>query len=77
MSKVVTLEYDAEANAFRPTEPVEGIADHQKFHATLAPVPDEEERSWLQYSGIMDEERGADFARAINELFPPWTGEDD
>lgn len=77
MGKVVTLEYDAEANAFRPTEPVEGIADHQKFHATLAPVTEEEERPWLKYSGIMDEERGEDFARAINELFPPWTGEND
>lgn len=76
MGKVVTLEYDAEANVFRPTEPVEGIADHQKVRATLAPVT-EDEAPWMKLQGSMSKEEGEDFARAINEMFPPWTGEDD
>jgi hypothetical protein len=44
-----------------------------QFIASSAPEPPSEpERPWLAMRGIMSKEDGEDFARALNELFPPW-----
>jgi hypothetical protein len=44
-----------------------------QFIGASAPEPvSETERPWLAMRGTMSKEDGEDFARALNELFPPW-----
>jgi hypothetical protein len=77
MSKIVKAEYDAATHALRLVEPVDGLEDHDLFTVILQKVPAEDPRPWLKSSGVMSKEDGDDFARAIEEMFPPWTGDDD
>jgi hypothetical protein len=70
MSKVVTAEYDAAANAFRLDEPFEGVADHAKVTLTVTPAESDVDRPWLALSGSLSKEAGESLARAVDELFP-------
>ncbi|HYR29977.1 MAG TPA: hypothetical protein VEU30_16020 [Thermoanaerobaculia bacterium] len=77
MSKVVKARYDANENILRLKEKLEGVSDQSDLEVTIAeePVPTGE-APWMKLRGIMDKERGDDFARAIEEMFPPWTGDE-
>jgi len=74
MSKLIPAEYDAATHTLRLTEPVEGLQDHAQMRITI----EEEsaatggERTWQELNGIMAGERGDEFARVIEEMFPPW-----
>jgi hypothetical protein len=77
MSKIVSAEYDAAANVLRLVEPVEGLEDHEHVKVTIEqePVPTAES-SWREFAGIMEGERGEEFARVIEEMFPPWNADE-
>ena len=75
MTKVVTAEYDAAANALRLDEPLEGVGDHEKVTVTIdAPSP--KEPSWRKLEGVLSKEAGEDLQRAVDELFPPWDADE-
>lgn len=70
MSKVVTVEYDADANVLRLEEPLEGIADHARLQVTLEKPAQDEDRPWLKFRGSLSKEDGDDIAARIEEMFP-------
>lgn len=70
MSKVFTAEYDAAENVFRLEERPEGVADRERV--TLAFVPAERKRSFLDLRGCLAGEAGDLLAKAVEEMFPPW-----
>jgi hypothetical protein len=72
MSKVVKAEYDAATNTLRLAEPVEGLHDHDQVNVTIENARVTGGPSWHQFEGIMEGERGEEFARVIEEMFPPW-----
>jgi len=73
VGKVIEAEYDAGHNALHLIEPLEGVKDHERVQVQVISAPNPNpERPWMAFSGIMSKEQGEDFARAINELFPPW-----
>ena len=79
MAKPVTAEYDAEEKTLRLAEALEGVEDHAKVEVVVtakSPSPDPA-RPWLAFSGTLSKEAGDELAAAINEMFPPWDGEDD
>jgi hypothetical protein len=71
MSKVVTAEYDAEANVLRLVEPLEGIADHAKVDVTVTSHATADlERPWLAFRGCLSPEDADELAAIIEEEFP-------
>jgi hypothetical protein len=71
MGKLVKAEYDAEHNALRLVEPLEGVKDHEEVDVLVSRHFDPE-RPWMAFSGILSKEDGDDLAAVMNELFPPW-----
>jgi hypothetical protein len=71
MSNLVKANYDAEHNTLRLVEPLVGVKDSEEVDVLVTKHFDPE-RPWLAFSGILSKEAGDDFARAVNELFPPW-----
>jgi hypothetical protein len=82
MAKVFTAEYDAEHNTLRLAEPLDGVRDHEKVQVQVIPnvaekaeAADDAEPSqpgWIKLRGSLSKEAADDFARVLNELFPPW-----
>jgi hypothetical protein len=70
MSKVVTAEYDAEANVLRLVEPLEGIPDHAIVDVEVMKKSRQSDITSL--SGSLSKEAAESLAKAVNELFPPW-----
>ena len=78
MTKVVTAEYDADANALRLEKPLEGVGHREKVTVTID-RPDTEpaaEPSWMKFSGIWSTENGEDVARRLEDMFPPWNADE-
>ena len=73
MSKVIQADYDATANVLRLVEPLDGVADHERVTVTVNPSAEGAERPWLALSGSLSADAGESLARAVDELFPPWT----
>jgi hypothetical protein len=71
MGKLVKANYDAGHNTLRLVKPLDGFKDDEEVDVLVTRHYDPEQ-PWLAFSGILSKEDGDDFARAINELFPPW-----
>lgn len=72
MSKVVKAEYDAATNTLRLAEPMEGFNDRDEVNVTIVRARAKDDSEWRRLEGIMEGERGEEFARVIEEMFPPW-----
>lgn len=68
MSRVVTVEYDAEKNVLRLAEPLEGVEDHAKLQATLEQTPAADR--WSDLRSTVTEEQLDELETIVNELFP-------
>ena len=77
MVKVVDAEYDADARSLRLEEPLDGVANREKVKVTVETASDPNgEPSWMKFRGIWSKEEGEDFARAVEEMFPPWNADE-
>jgi hypothetical protein len=76
MTKVVTAEYDADANVLRLDEKLEGVGDHEKVTVMVNTPSQPAEPSWKSARGILSKEEGEDLQRAVDELFPPWDADE-
>jgi len=72
----VRAEYVAEERILKLAEPLEGVADHAPVEVTVTPTSPDPDRPWLAFSGSLSKEAGEDFARALNEFFPPWEADE-
>jgi hypothetical protein len=68
MTRIVKVEYDAEQQTLRLLEPLEGVADGAQVTAVLNDVIPAHPLAAV--SGILDDEAGESFARAVEEFFP-------
>jgi hypothetical protein len=75
MSKVLKAEYDAATNTLRLAERVDGLRDHDEVDVTIFKTSTGDPE-WMKFRGILSKEEGEDFARALNELFPPWDADE-
>lgn len=75
MTKLVKAEYDAATNTLRLAEPVEGLRDHDEVNVTIFKTSTGDPE-WMRFRGSLSKEDGEDFARAINEMFPPWNADE-
>jgi hypothetical protein len=69
MGKIVKARYDAEHQSLRLLEPIEGLEDQENVEVTIDKSIDPK-RPWLALSGVLDDEAGESFARAVEEMFP-------
>jgi hypothetical protein len=69
---VTTAEYDAEAKALKLDKSLEDIADRERVNVVIEKLPQSSGKRWRELSGILPKEAGEDFARALEEMFPPW-----
>jgi hypothetical protein len=69
MSKVMKAKYDAEHNALRLAEPLEGVPNDADLDVTVSTV-DAGEPSILDFRGRLTGENGEEFATVIEEMFP-------
>jgi hypothetical protein len=67
MSKVVTVEYDAEEKVLRLAEPLEGVEDHAKLRATLETPPS---NRWALLRSTVSEDQLDELETIIDEMFP-------
>jgi hypothetical protein len=70
MGKGQTLkaEYDAEHKTLRLLEPLEGFENGDELVVFVNPA--ERRHPLSEVSGILDDEAGESFARAVEEMFP-------
>jgi hypothetical protein len=71
MGKVLKAEYDAEQNALRFVEPLDGVNDHDEADV-ISTTKVDSEPPWMAFSGVLSEEAGEELSRLVNEMFPPW-----
>ena len=68
MTKVVKAEYDAEHQTLRLLEPLEGLENGAQVTAVVN--SDQPDHPLKAVSGILDDEAGESFARAVEKMFP-------
>ena len=68
MSRVVTVEYDAEENVLRLAEPLAGVEDHAKLRATLEQAPAAD--PWVSLRRTVTDEQLDELESVMNEMFP-------
>ena len=68
MTKIVKAEYDAEHQTLRLLEPLEGFENGAEVTAVVN--TNEPCHPLKAASGILDDEAGESFARAVEEMFP-------
>jgi hypothetical protein len=68
MSKVVTVEYDAAEKVLRLEEPLEGVANHARFQATLEKAATADR--WAALRRSVTEEQLDELAAIIEDEFP-------
>jgi len=68
MTKVVKVEYDADANVLRLEEPLEGVADHARMQVTLE-RPANGDR-WASLRANLTPAQIDELASLIEEEFP-------
>lgn len=69
--KKVEAEYDASERVLRLVEPLENVNDHARVNVFVEEPAPKTEKPWMKFAEILGED-SEDFARAVNELFPPW-----
>ena len=71
MSKVILAEYDAEHQALKLPEPLDGVKDRERVRVAIEKEPLEAvaELPWLSCEGSIDPESGRQIATAIQEAF--------
>jgi hypothetical protein len=68
MTRIVKAEYDAEHQTLRLLEPLEGFESGDQVTAFVDRA--EPSHPLKEVSGILDDEAGESFARAVEEMFP-------
>jgi hypothetical protein len=69
MSRIVKADYDAEQQALRLLEPLDGVGNGQRVELTVNAEPTRDP-DWWRFCGVLSGENGESFARAIEEAFP-------
>jgi hypothetical protein len=65
MSKAIEAEYLADECVLKLTQPIDGLADHERVHVVIEQHPPAERNDWPK----LDEEAGRELARAVRDAF--------
>ena len=69
MSRTIEVEYLAEQNVLKLTEPLTGVRDHAKLAVEITALPRQESQPWMALAGSLDGQGGSEVARAVSEAF--------
>jgi hypothetical protein len=69
MRRTIKVEYIAEENILKLTQPLEGVRNHANLEVEIRELPLAQNQPWLSLAGSLPDEEGRALARAVREAF--------
>jgi len=69
MARTIEVEYLAEENVLKLSEPLTGVCDHARLAVEIKDSSRPESQAWMALAGSLDGHSGREIASAVNEAF--------